>query len=257
MAFEVHALDHGSLDITDRRAVDEAVEAIRPAWILNAAAYNEVDRAETDRERAFAVNAAGPGFLADAAARVGASIVHVSTDYVFDGKKQAPYVESDEAKPVSVYGESKLEGERRVLNSAASACVLRTAGLYGARGKNFVKTIRGAARDRRPLRVVNDQRVSPTWTANLATAIRDLLDTPVRGLFHVASRGSCTWYEFARAIVGPETEVVPISSGELGRPARRPANSALASTRWEEAGLLPLPGWRVALEEFLREYPPP
>jgi dTDP-4-dehydrorhamnose reductase len=251
--FEVRALDHAALDITDRQAVADTTASIRPAWIINAAAYNDVDEAETDRDRAFAVNAAGPEYLASAAARFGASIIHISTDYVFDGRKGSPYIETDPAQPVSVYGESKLEGERRVLGSLASACVLRTAGLYGVHGKNFVKTIHAAARAGRPLRVVDDQRVSPTWTWHLAVAIRDLLRTPARGLFHVANAGSCTWFEFAQSIVGGSVHVEAITSRELGRRARRPPNSALDSIRWAQTDLRPLPAWQSALRRFLDE----
>ena len=248
---EVHAFDHRSLDISDRQAVFSAVQQTRPAWVINAAAYNEVDAAETDREKAFAVNGTGAGYLADAAAHAGADMLHVSTDYVFDGRKGAPYVETDRPNPLSVYGRSKYEGEQLVLNSAASACVLRTAWLYGAHGKNFVKAIQAAAQRGGPLRVVADQVGSPTWTRHLALAISELIRSPARGLFHVANQGACSRFEFAEAIVGPSVDVQPISSAEAARPAPRPADSALASVRWEAAGFTSLPDWRTALREFL------
>ncbi len=248
---ELHAHDLAGLDITDRAAVFQMVERVRPAWVINAAAFNDVDGAEGAVEKAFAVNGSAPGHLADAAARVGASMVHVSTDYVFDGTKGAPYTEDDLPNPLSVYARSKYEGERRVLDSAASACVLRTAWLYGRHGKNFVGAILAAAERGQPINVVADQVGSPTWAADLAEAIAELIGTPARGLFHVVNAGSCSRYEFARAIVRGKVEVLPITTAEAGRSAPRPANSALAGLRWKAAGLAPLRPWREALDAFL------
>lgn len=250
---EVHGLDHRGLDISDRQAVLAAVETIRPAWIVNAAAYNDVDAAEANATQAFAVNAYGAGYLAAAAAGSGAAMVHISSDYVFDGRKGEPYIERDAPNPLSVYGRSKYEGELQVLGSTASACVLRTAWLYGGHGKNFVKAILNAAAGGGPLRVVADQQGSPTWTRHLARAISDLIRTPTRGLFHVANGGACSRFEFAQAIVGGRVEVLPITSVDAARPAPRPANSALTSERWETAGFRPLPDWRRALMDFLLE----
>jgi dTDP-4-dehydrorhamnose reductase len=227
------------------------VERVRPSWIINAAAYNDVDGAEEETELAFAVNAVGPGNLAAAAAHAGAEIVHISTDYVFDGRKGAPYTELDRADPVSVYGRSKYEGELQVLSAHPSACVLRTAWLYGQYGSNFVKAILKAADRGGPLKVVADQIGSPTWTRQLAEAIAGLIGTPARGLFHVANGGSCSRFEFARAIVRGRVEVQPVSAADVARPAPRPANSALISARWEAAGLRALPAWETALEDFL------
>ncbi len=250
---ELHGRDHRALDISDRQAVFETVEQVRPSWIINAAAYNDVDGAERATELAFAVNAAGPAYLAAAAARVGAEMVHISTDYVFDGRKGAPYTELDRADPLSVYGRSKYEGELQVLSAHPSACVLRTAWLYGEYGKNFVKAILKAADRGGPLNVVTDQVGSPTWTRHLAQAIDELIQTPARGLFHVANRGACSRFEFAGAIVQGRVEVLPISAADAARPAPRPANSALVSVRWQAAGLRPLPDWESALQDFLSE----
>jgi dTDP-4-dehydrorhamnose reductase len=224
---------------------------VRPEWIINAAAFNDVDGAETRTEAAFAVNGAGPGHLAEVTKAVGASIVHISTDYVFDGTKGSPYTEEDAPNPLSVYARSKYEGERRVLDSGASACVLRTAWLYGRHGKNFVKAILEAAARGGPLKVVADQVGSPTATADLARAIAQLLHTPARGLFHVANTGACSRFEFAQAIVQGSVEVLPITTAEAARPAPRPVNSSLASLNWQEAGMSPLPSWRDALNRFL------
>lgn len=248
---ELHGRDHGSLDITDRQAVFEAVKQLRPSWVINAAAYNDVDGAEGATELAFAVNASGPGYLAEAAARAGAEIVHISTDYVFDGRKGTPYTELDRAGPLSVYGRSKYEGELQVQSAHPSACVLRTAWLYGEFGNNFVKAILRGAETGGPLKVVADQVGSPTWTRHLAQAIGQLIQTPARGLFHVANGGSCSRFDFARAIVQGRVEVLPISAADAARPASRPANSALVSARWQAAGLRPLPDWEHALANYL------
>jgi len=248
---EVHAFDHAGLDVAARETVFRAVRAIRPDWVINAAAYNDVDGAETAAETAFAVNGAGPGHLAEGAAGVGASIVHISTDYVFDGKKGSAYTEEDTPHPLSVYACSKHEGEQRVIASGAPACILRTAWLYGRHGKNFVKAILAAAEKGGPLRVVSDQVGSPTATADLAEAIRMLISTPARGLFHVTNAGACSRFEFARAIVRSRVEVLPITTAEAARPAPRPANSALVSLRWAKAGFQPLRHWQAALDSFL------
>ena len=205
--YDVHGRDHHALDITDRQAVNETVEQVRPEWVINAAAYNDVDGAEKATDLAFAVNAAGPGYLAAAAARAGAEMAHISTDYVFDGRKGVPYTELDRADPLSVYGRSKYEGELEVLSAHPSACVLRTAWLYGQYGNNFVKAILKAADRGDPLKVVADQVGSPTWTRHLAQAIAELIRTPARGLFHVANGGSCSRFEFAKAIVRGKVEV--------------------------------------------------
>ena len=250
---EVHGRDHHALDITDRHAVFAIVEQVRPSWVINAAAYNDVDGAEVASELAFAVNAAGAGYLAEAAARAGADMVHISTDYVFDGRKGAPYTELDRPDPLSVYGQTKYEGELQVLSAHPSACVLRTAWLYGEYGNNFVKAILKAAERGGPLKVVADQVGSPTWTRHLARAIGELIQTPARGLFHVANAGACSRFEFARAIVQGRVEVQPISAADAARPAPRPANSALVSERWQAAGLRPLPNWERGLREYLGE----
>lgn len=250
-AEELHPRDHRELDISDEAAVRAVVTDIRPRWIINAAAFNDVDRAETAADHAFAVNARGPANLAGAAAAVDAGLVHISTDYVFDGRKGKPYTETDRPNPLSVYGRSKYEGERAVLASKASACVLRTAWLYGVHGKNFVKAILEKAKEGKPLDVVADQVGSPTSTHDLADAINRLIRTPAVGLFHVVNAGACSRYEFAMAIVRGAAEVRPITTAEAKRPAPRPANSSLTSVRWPSLGLLALRPWQAALDDFL------
>jgi len=250
---DLRAYDHATLDVSDRVAVFRVVDQARPDWVINAAAFNDVDGAETAVETAFAVNGAGPGYLAEAAAQVGASIVHISTDYVFDGTKGVPYTEEDVPNPQSVYARSKYVGEQRVLESGASACVLRTAWLYGRHGKNFVEAILAAAAKGGPLRVVTDQIGSPTATSDLARAIAQLIQSPAHGLFHVANAGACSRFEFAQAIIRGAVEVLPITTLESARPAPRPANSSLVSVRWQPAGLPPLRNWQQALVSFLAQ----
>ena len=250
-ADDVHAFDHRALDIADEASVVSTITQIRPTWIINAAAFNDVDGAETAEQAAFTANAQGPANLARAAAGIDAALIHVSTDYVFDGRKGTPYTEDDVPDPLSVYGRSKYEGERRVLESKARVCVLRTAWLYGRHGKNFDKAIRDAAGKGRPLRVVADQVGSPTAVADFAEAIARLMQTPARGLFHVVNAGACSRQEFAKAIVRGAVEVVPITSAEAGRAARRPENSSLISSRWSAVGLRPLRSWQAALDAFL------
>ena len=258
---QLHPFDHHQLDIADAQAVNAAVDQVHPDWIINAAAFNDVDGAEKAPDQAFAVNAAGAGNLAEAAARVGAAIVHISTDYVFDGAKGAPYTEDDRPNPLSVYARTKYEGEQRVLASGAMACVLRTAWLYGWQGKNFVKAILAGADRGGPLRVVADQVGSPTATRDLSEAIAALIGVPtptlpqrgreIRGLFHVVNSGACSRFEFAKAIVGGRVEVLPITTAEAARVAPRPKYSALSSTRWPPTGLAALSPWQVALARFL------
>jgi dTDP-4-dehydrorhamnose reductase len=250
-AEELVALDHHGLDITDRATVEARVAEVRPDWIINSAAYNEVDAAEDHPDLAFAVNATGAGYLAEAARQAGANIVHISTDYVFDGRKGSAYNEDDEPNPLSVYGRSKRDGERLVMESGASYCAIRTAWLYGHHGSNFVKAILAAAARGGPLKVVADQVGSPTSTADLAQAIAELVRRPARGLFHVVNAGACSRFEFAQAIVGEGVEVIPITTAEAQRRAPRPANSSLVSVRWDSTGVRPLRPWREALDEFL------
>jgi len=248
---ELHAFDHKGLDVANAAAVRQTVERVRPQVIVNAAAFNDVDGAEKNETAAFAANAEGPAALAAVAASVGARLIHISTDYVFDGRKGSPYNENDRPNPLSVYARSKYEGEQAVLRSDPSTCVLRTAWLYGRQGKNFVKAIQAAATRGGPLRVVADQVGSPTATADLATAIVELIRTPAAGLYHVVNAGACSRFEFARAIVGDGVEVVPITTAEAARPAPRPQNSSLVSIRWASTGIAPLRSWQAALESYL------
>jgi dTDP-4-dehydrorhamnose reductase len=249
-----------SLDIRDAAAVRTAVRAFAPEVILHTAAYTNVDGAEADEATATAINAGGTRNLVSAVRGTNTRLVYFSTDYVFDGRKAAPYVESDETNPLGAYGRSKLAGEREAL-AWVRGIVVRTAWLYSATGRNFVRTILAAAQQRlaaglarpEPLRVVDDQVGSPTYARHLAIAVGDALEAGLQpGLYHMAGAGSCSWFELAREIVqlaGLEVEVVPISTAEAGRPAPRPAFSVLASER----GGASLPSWLDGVRQCVDE----
>ena len=250
---EVWTEDLPEFDITDDEAVKRFVAKCRPEVIINCAAYTDVDGCETHREQAMAVNATGVGNLARAANAVGAKLVHVSTDFVFDGIKDGAYREEDPAAPLSVYGTSKLEGERQA-QQARDHIIVRTAWLFGVAGKCFPKAILKQARAGKPLRVVDDQRGSPTHALDLAEAMWKLVEADAHGTFHAAGSGSCTWFEFAEEICrqsGLRVEIEPIESQELARPARRPANSVLDSSRLTELTGFAFPSWRQSLGIFL------
>lgn len=246
-----------ALDLTDATAVSSLVSTIGPDVVFNAAAYNQVDRAESEPAEAFAANASGPHFLARACAASGALLVHVSTDYVFDGTASRPYVEDDPPRPLGVYGTSKLAGE--FLAAGASSLIVRTSGVLGAHGSrgkggSFVERILARARSGQPLRVVSDQTFAPTFAADLAVALVALVDTGARGLFHVTNEGTCTWHELAVAsleLAGLALPVEAISTASLSLAARRPAFSVLDGSRYRALGLAPLPPWRDALRDLV------
>ena len=249
------SLPRAELDIADRAAVEDAVGGARAEVVVNCAAWTNVDGAETSPDDALAVNGTGAGNVARAAAASGAWTIHISSDYVFDGSKRSPYVESDVVGPVSSYGRSKLAGEREVEAEAPdSHTIVRSSWLFGAGGHCFPATILRLARDRDELRVVDDQVGCPTFTGYLATALVALgaRESRPAGVLHVASSGVCSWYEFAREIVaGAELrcEVRPCTTAEMPRPATRPAYSVLRSSRGNEAPVLP--EWRVGLKQYM------
>jgi dTDP-4-dehydrorhamnose reductase len=259
-AHEVVALSRAELDIADADAVAAALERVRPDVVINCAAYTRVDDAESDVEGAARVNAVGPGVLAGAAAGVGAWMVHVSTDYVFDGTKTSgPYVESDLTGPRSVYGSTKLAGERAVVAAAPDGhTIVRSAWLFGSGGPCFPATILAAAASRPELRVVDDQIGSPTFTPHLAEALLALAAGRVLGVCHVAAAGETSWFGFASALVasaraggasaGDWASVSPCSTAEFPRPAPRPAFSVLRSERPEVPVLA---DWRVGLAQYM------
>ena len=247
------------LDVRDGGAVRRAVEAARPDVVVNATAFNKVDAAEVDTAEALAVNAAGPWHLARAARDVGAVVVHVSTDYVFDGTKRTPYTEDDPPRPLSAYGVSKLAGEQMVAASGAPHLIVRTSAVFasgGSRGKggSFVERVVARARAGDPLRVVDDQVLSPTYAPDLAAAIVALLEAESRGLFHVTNTGSCSWHAFAVAALrqaGLDVPVQAVKAKEFAAPAARPAYSVMSNGRYLSMGLPPLRGWEQALADLL------
>ncbi len=228
--FSVRGLSHADLDVADLEAVRAALGRHRPDVVVNCAAYTDVDGCEKEERLAFLVNGIGAKNVALAAAELGASPVHVSTDFVFDGEKGSPYEEFDATRPLSVYGRSKLLGEFLVREAAARFAIVRTQWLFGLGGRNFVDSILKAAAEKGELRVVDDQRGCPTYAPHLARQIRLLVEANARGTYHAAGHGVVSWFEFASRIVaaaGLKTKIVPIASSELKRPARRPAYSAL------------------------------
>lgn len=255
---ELIATDQSELDLADADAILRAVRATKPGLIVNCAAYTAVDRAESEPALAHAVNGRAPGVLAEEAKRLGALLVHYSTDYVFDGEKRIPYTEDDSPCPLNVYGRTKLAGEEAVRASGCRHLVLRTSWLYAARGRNFVLAIARKAAAGEPLRVVDDQTGVPTSAGFLADSTMRILartDGP-EGLYHVVPCGSTTWYEFARAIVarlGLNVTVTPIRTADYPSPARRPPYSVLDSGRARAAFGLWMPDWREVFErvEFL------
>jgi dTDP-4-dehydrorhamnose reductase len=253
-------MDFPSIDIANARSVLDAVSPTSPDVIINCAAYTAVDACETDVDKAYAVNATGVANIAKAAQQVGAKCVHISTDYVFDGTKKGPYVETDAPNPVSVYGKSKLAGEQELVRTWENHFIVRIAWLYGTKGKNFLKTIRSLAEKsavtKAPVKVVNDQVGTPTYTVHVCRQILTLMETDRFGLYHSTNEGWCSWFDFAKAIVkayGIPAEIQPCTTAEFPRPAPRPANSVLENERLKKIGLNIMPRWENGLKEYLEE----
>jgi dTDP-4-dehydrorhamnose reductase len=256
---EVAALDRSQLDLADIDALRRTVRAIQPQIIVNAAAYTAVDQAEREPALADAINARAPGALAEEAKRLGAALIHYSTDYVFDGTASTPYDEDAPTGPLGVYGESKLHGERAILAVDGASIILRTSWVYALRGHNFLLTIRRLAATRDELRIVADQMGVPNWARAIATATATLIGRGVAdlaehsGLYHLSGTGVTSWFEFARAIVGPveRPRLVPITTAEYPTAARRPAYAVLSSAKFERTFGFGLPGWRAMLHDCL------
>lgn len=252
--FELTGLDYPEIDITDGDRV-AALFADPPDILINCAAWTDVDGAESHEREAFSVNAVGPELLAHAARRSGSLLVHISTDFVFDGGKQTAYTESDQPAPRSVYGKSKLAGELAVAAIAPEHLIIRTAWLYGPNGRHFIDTILRISRETGELKVVTDQHGSPTFTGMLSRVLWRLATTGARGVFHVAGAGTCTWFDLARravALAGVEARIAPVSTEEFPRPAPRPKNSALDCSKAEAHLGEKLPPWPDGLQEYIK-----
>lgn len=258
------ACDRQALDLADADALAAAVRSIAPSVIVNAAAYTAVDAAESDPAGATAINAIAPTRLADEARRLDALLVHYSTDYVFNGRKTAPYLEDDATDPLSVYGRSKREGEQAIAASGARHLILRTSWVYGLHGANFLKTMLRLGRERSELRVIGDQFGAPTWTRHLADATAALLlqRNGAEGLYHVAAGGETSWHGYAEAIFVEARrigliDVLPvvrqITTADYPLPAARPGNSRLDCSRLARDHNLTLPDWRIGLADCLAD----
>jgi dTDP-4-dehydrorhamnose reductase len=262
----VTLVGRSSISVTDQRHLLSAVITFNPDLVVNAAAYTAVDKAEDDKEAAFAINRDGAGFVAEAAEAVGAPVIHLSTDYVFDGKKQAPYLETDPANPFNVYGESKLAGEIAVASRTSNHVILRTSWICSPIGHNFVKTMLRLAHDRDEVAVVDDQWGCPTFAADLAAAITSIGDKLVsadnrsrfRGIYHASGAGETTWCRFAREIMaqsaakgGPACCLRAIASSEYPTRAKRPAYSCLECSKIKRIFEITFPSWEISLQACL------
>jgi dTDP-4-dehydrorhamnose reductase len=265
---EVIAVDRRHMDLASPDAIRQAIRSIKPSVIVNAAAYTAVDRAESEPVLAMAINGTAPGIIAEEARRLGCFVIHYSTDYVFDGSKETPYLESDLANPLSVYGRSKLTGEQAIQSVGLPHYIFRTSWIYASRGRNFVRTILRLAQERSELRIVNDQVGAPTWARAIAESTALVLAQAVTasgvnverlretsGLYHLTATGSVSWFDFARAIFHEAAAIVderipalvPISTSGYPVPARRPSNSRLENAKFTATFGLALPAWEAML----------
>jgi dTDP-4-dehydrorhamnose reductase len=250
------AVDRSQLDITNEEDVQAYIEEIKPDVILHCAAYTNVDAAETDEEAAYQVNAAGTEYLAKAAKRIGASMLYVSTDYVFDGSATEPYEVDEPTKPIGAYGRTKLAGEQVLQKHLDNFFVVRTAWVFGVNGNNFVKTMIRLGKEHKEVGVVHDQVGSPTYTVDLAGFMVELMETDKYGIYHATNNGVCSWYQFAVEIfkqAGMDVKVNPLTTDQFPRPAERPKYSVLSKKKISEQGLTPLRGWQEALAAYLEE----
>jgi len=257
---ELVALGSRDLDILDAARARSTLEDLRPTCVLNTAAYNLVDRAEEDRQGAFALNAEAVGTLAAVCQAIGATFVHFSTDYVFDGRKRAPYLESDSPDPLNVYGESKLAGERLARERCERTVIFRVSGLFGIAGSsgkgrtNFVETMLRLASEGKPLRVVADQVLGPSYTLDLARKVWAVLPKATHPIYHLTSTGQTSWYDFARrafGLAGLTADLTPVTAAEFGAKARRPAYSVLAHSHLAALGEDDLRSWDAALAAYV------
>jgi len=242
------------LDITKENNVLQFIEDKKPEIVINAAAYTNVDNCETDYDNAYLVNAIGPKNLAVACNKLNIPLIHISTDYVFDGSKTTPLSEEDKLGPKTAYGKTKLEGEKFVKENTKKYFILRTAWLFGLNGKNFVKTMINLSKKNNVLKVVNDQKGCPTYCYDLAMAIKQLLNSDKYGIYHLTNKGELSWYDFAKKIFELSNitiNVKPVTTEEFPRPAPRPHYSVLSNQKWINAGFSPMRNYEDALKDYL------
>lgn len=243
-----------TLDITDKEHTVEFIKENKPDIVINSAAYTDVDGCEENRKLAFSVNGEGVRNLAIGCREADCPLVHISTDYVFNGKNDTPWVEDDEIEPISVYGKSKLEGEQAIQEILDKFFIVRTAWLYGVNGGNFPKTMLELAKTHDELTVVYDEVGTPTYTPDLAEAIGKLIETDYYGIYHITNSGSCSWCEFAKyifEIAGVDVKVTPVTASEFARPAPRPSYSVLNNKKWVDNGFEPLRSYKEAIKDYL------
>ena len=254
--YAVTGLDIEDFDITRQGATRKSIKDLSPDVVINAAGYTDVDGCEKKINKAFAINGQGTKNVAKGCCDSGSKLIYFSTDYIFDGTKGSPYREDDPPNPLSIYGESKLMGERYIEEILDDYIIVRTQWLYGKHGRNFVETILALTEERDQIEVVHDQQGSPTYTTDLSRAIAALVAKDLRGTFHVSNSGSCSWYDFALEIVrlanSSQVKIVPISSTALNRPAKRPHYSILNCQRLEEETGIEMRSWQMALQEYFQ-----
>ncbi len=252
-----------SLNLLSPEYYQQKILELKPNWIVNAAAYTAVDKAEQEIDSAYAINSEAPGILAEIAKKIDAKLVHYSTDYVFDGQASHPYLESDSTNPQGVYGASKLAGEKAIQDVGGNYLIFRTAWVYGLRGQNFMRTMRRLAREREELRVVADQKGAPTWSRHIAEATAQVLAQlsdndlwkDASGIYHMTSSGVATWYDFAEEIINHQRldediacqRIIPIGTSDYPTPAKRPSWSVLDNSKLENRFGVKIPDWRDAL----------
>lgn len=243
-----------TLDITDKQHTIDFIREVKPDIIINSAAYTDVDGCEENQNIAYAVNGEGVRNLSLACKEVDCALVHISTDYVFDGTAREPIDEDGEIGPISVYGKSKLKGEEAILEILDKYFIVRTAWLYGINGKNFPKTMLELAKNHSQITVVYDEIGTPTYTPDLARAISDLIETDYYGIYHLTNSGSCSWCEFSKYIfevADVDVEVIPVTASEFARPAPRPSYSVLDNKNWIKKGFKPLRNYKEAIREYI------
>jgi dTDP-4-dehydrorhamnose reductase len=261
---ELVSLGREQLNLSKINSIEPAVLDIKPDIIINAAAYTTVDKAEEEPNLAMTINGLAPGVLAEAAKKVGASLIHYSTDYVFDGRSNTPYREEDATCPLSIYGESKLAGEKNIAEAGIPFLILRTSWVYSLQGKSFLRTIKKLAAEKSTLRIVEDQIGAPTWSRSIALATRKILkqylrdeaDPSLSGIFHLTCQGKSSWYDFAKEILNisstsKNTQLLPIPTSEYPTPATRPLYSLLSNDKLEKVFGFKMPHWNDALKDCM------